>query len=93
MYRSTERETKERKSKGKKDYLVEVKYGEPIGPNASRWDLELGMRIRSPLDDTIANFVDQDSINVVQVIRQMENAFGTVGGRISTKYYKNLMRK
>ena len=33
---STEREDEERKLEGKKAYLVEVIYGEPVGPNASR---------------------------------------------------------
>ena len=28
-----------------------------------------------------------------QVIRQMENVFETIDGSISTKYYKNMMRK
>ena len=52
MYRSTEREAKERKLEGNKDYLVEVKDGEPVGPNALRWGLELGMRVRSHLEVT-----------------------------------------
>ena len=93
MYRSTKREAKERKSEGKRAYLVEVKDGEPIGPNASSWASELGTRVRSHVDVTKANFSDQDERNVDQVIRQMENVFETVNGRISTKYYKNKMRK
>jgi hypothetical protein len=51
------------------------------------------MRVRSHLDVTKANFVDQDEISVDLVILQIENAFETFGGRISTKYYKNRMRK
>jgi hypothetical protein len=73
--------------------LVEVKDGVPTGPNASRWASELGMRIRSYLDVTKVNFADQDPRNVDRVIQQMEDAFETVGGRISTKYYKHRMRK
>ena len=53
----------------------------------------MGTRVRYHLDVTKANFSDQDEINVDQVIRQMENVFETVDGRISTKYYKNGMRK
>ena len=68
MYRSTERVAKERKSEGKKTYLVEVKDGEPIGPNASRWAYKLGTRVRSHLDVTKANFSYQDERNVDQVI-------------------------
>ena len=93
MYRSIEREAKERKSEGNKDYLVEVKYGEPIGPNASRWASELGTRVRSHLDVTKANFSDQDERNADEVIQQLENVFETVGGSIYTKYYKKKMRK
>jgi len=93
MYRSTERETKERKSEGKKAYLLEVKDGEPFGPNAARWASELGTRVRSHLDVTKSNFVDQDERSVDLVIRQMENAFETYGGRITIKYYKIRMRK
>ena len=93
MYRSTEREAKARKLEGKKAYLVEVKDGEPIGPNASRWASELGTRVRSHLDVTKVNFADQDEKNVDIVIQQMENAFESFGGRISTKYYKKKMRK
>ena len=66
--------------------MVEIKYGEPVGPNAARWALELGMRVRSHLDVTKANFADQDERNVDLVIQQMENAFENFGGRISTKY-------
>lgn len=93
MYRSTKRETSERNSEGEKAYLVEVKYGEPVGPNASRWALELGTRVRSHLDVTKANFADQDEKNMDVVIQQMENAFETFGGGISNKYYKRRMRK
>jgi len=93
MYRSTKREVKEIKSEGKKAYLVEVKYGELVGPNASRWASELGTRVRSHLDVTKGNFPDRDEKNVDIVIPQMENAFETFGGRISNKYYKNKMRK
>ena len=57
------------------DYLVDVKYGEPVGPNASICASELGTRVRSHLDVTKANFSDQDEINVDQVIRKMENVF------------------
>jgi len=93
MYRSKEREAKERKSEGKKPYLLEVKDGEPFGPNAARWASELGTRVRSHLDVTKSNFVDQDERSVDLVIRQMENAFETYGGRITTKCYKIRMRK
>jgi hypothetical protein len=93
MFRSTEREAKERKLEGKKAYLVEIKYGEPVGPNVARWASELGTRVRSHLDVTKANFADQDERSVDLVILQMENSFETFGGRISTKYYKNKMRK
>jgi hypothetical protein len=93
MYRSIEREAKERKSEGKKAYLVEIKYGEPVGPNTIRWASELGTRVSSHLDVTKANFANQDERNVDLVIRQMENSFETFSGRISTKYYKNRMRK
>jgi hypothetical protein len=92
VYKSTEREAKERKLEGKKAYLVEVKDGQPTGKNASRWASELGTRIRSHLDVTKSNFSDQDPRNVDQVIQQMENVFETIGGRISTKYYKQRMR-
>ena len=50
------------------------------------------MRISSYLDATKYNFIDQNPRNVDLVIQQMENAFQTVGGRISIKYYKYLMR-
>ena len=72
--------------------MIEVKDGDPTEPNASRWDTELGMRIRSNLDVTKYNFVDQDPRNVDQVIQQMENCFETTGGIISIKYYKHRMR-
>ena len=71
--------------------MVEVK-NEHLGPNASRWASELGMRIRSYLDVTKYTFTDQDPRNVDLVIQQMENVFDTVGGRISIKYYKYLLR-
>jgi len=92
LYRSTQREAKERKLEGKKAYVVEVIDGEPTGPNASRWSSELGTRIRSYLDVTKSTFTDQDPRNVDLVIQQMENVFETVGGRISVKYYKYRMR-
>lgn len=72
--------------------MIEVKDGEPTGPNASRWATELGTRIRSHLDVTKSNFADQDPRNVDQVIQKMENVFETIGGRISSKYYKRRMR-
>ena len=75
------------------DYLVDVKYGEPVGPNASRWASDLGTKVRPRLDVTKANFLDEDERNADQVIQQMENVFETIGGRISTKYYKNKRRK
>ena len=53
----------------------------------------MGMRVRSHLDVTKSNFVDQDERSVDLVIRQMENAFETYGGRITIKYYKIRMRK
>ena len=53
----------------------------------------MDMRIRSYLDVTKVNFADQDTRNVDRVIQQLEDAFGIVGGRISTKYYKHRMRK
>ena len=34
LYRSTQREAKERKLEGKNACMVEVKYGQPTGPNA-----------------------------------------------------------
>lgn len=86
MYRSKEKEAKGIKSEGKMTYLIEVKDSEPIGPNVSRWAIELGTRIRSHLDVTKSNFADQDPRNVYQVIQQMENVFETIGGRISIKY-------
>ena len=64
--------------------MVEVRYGEPVGPNASSWDPELGMRIRSHLDVTNAHYLDQDEINVDKVIQKMENVFETIDRRIST---------
>ena len=53
----------------------------------------MGVRVRSHLDVTKANFSDQGERNVDQFIQKMENVFENVGGRISTKYYKNMMRK
>ena len=91
LYRSTQREAKERKSEGKKAYVVEVIDGEPTGPNASRWSSELGMRIRSYLDVTKSNFTYQYPRNFDILIQQMENVFETDGGRISIKYYKYRM--
>ncbi len=73
--------------------MVEVKDGEPIGKNDLRWAFKLGMRVRPHLDASKENFVDQDERNVDIVIQQMENAFESFGGRISTKYYKKKMRK
>ena len=73
--------------------MVEVRDGEPVGSNASRWASELGTRVRSHLDVAKAIFLYQDERNVDQVIQQMKNVFENVGGRISTKYYKNMMRK
>ena len=93
LYRRTERDSKEIKLEGKKDYLVEVIDGEPTGSNDLRWASNLGIRILSYFDVTKTNFVDQDPINVDRVIQQMKNSFETVGGKISTKYYKQRMRK
>jgi hypothetical protein len=73
--------------------LVEIKYGVPIGTNASRWASYVSMRIRSYLDVTKVNFADQDTRNVDRVIQQMEDAFEVVSGRIFTKYYNHRMRK
>lgn len=72
--------------------MIEVKYGEPTGPNSSRWATELGTRIRSHLDVTKSKFANQDPRNVDQVIQQMEIFFETIGGRISSKYYKRRMK-
>jgi hypothetical protein len=93
MYMPTGREAKERKLEGKKAYFVEIKYGEPVGPNVARWALELDTRVRSHLIVTKANFANQDERNVDLVIQKMENSFENFGGRISTKYYKKIMRK
>ena len=72
--------------------MVKVKDGKPTRPNASRWSIELGIRIRSYLDVAKSSFTIQDPRNVDLVIQQMENDFETVGGRISIKYYKYRMR-
>jgi len=84
MYKFIETEAKERKSEGKKAYLVEVKYGQPTGKNVARWASKFDMRIRSHLDVTKSNFSNQDPRNFDQEIQQMENVFETIGGRIST---------
>ena len=72
--------------------MVTVKDRKPTRPNASRWSIELGIRIRSYLDVIKSNITHQDPINVDLVIQQMENIFETDGGRISIKYYKYRMR-
>jgi hypothetical protein len=73
--------------------LVEIKHGEPVGLNSTAWASELDMRVRSHLNVTKANFANKDERNVDLVISQMKNSFDTFCGRISTKYYKNKMRK
>lgn len=93
LYRSTERHAKERILEGKKPFVVEVsRDGEPIGKNAARWASELGVRSRAHLDICKSNFSEQDPQHVEFVIQKMENAFDTIGGQISRKYYKNKMR-
>jgi len=93
LFRSTKRESRERKLERKKAYFLEVKDGGLVGSNAARWALKLGTRVSYHLDVTKSNFADQDEISVDLVIRQMENSFETFGGRITTKYYKFRMRK
>lgn len=93
LYRSTERDAKQRKLEGKKPFLVEVsRDGEPIGKNVARWASELGMRCRTHLDICKTKFADQDPRNVETVIQKMENNFETTGGKISRRYYKKKMR-
>jgi hypothetical protein len=92
LYRCTKRNAKEIKIKGKNPFLVEVlKYGEPIGKNATRWALDLGTRCRAHLDICKSNFLDRDPQIVDNVIQKIENSFETVGGKISRKYYKQKM--
>jgi len=89
----TKRNAKERKIEGKKPFSVDVsKYSDPIGPNATRWASELGIRCRAHLDITKSNFADQDPQSVENVIQKMENYFETVRGKISRKCYKKNMR-
>jgi len=45
----------------------------------------------SHFDVTNSNFSYQYPINVDQAIQKMENVIETIGGRISTKYYKQRM--
>ena len=66
--------------------MLEVKDVEHFGPNAARWASELGTRVRSHLDVTKFNFVDQNERSVDLVIRKIENSFESYGGRITAKY-------